>query len=65
MAGKGLSNTKTVLRSLIISSPNGITIQQLMKDYIEQEGSEIPYAALGFARLDLFLLSLNDTCYVR
>lgn len=62
---KGLNNTKTVLRSLITASPNGITVQQLIKDYNEVEGTEIPHAALGFPRLDVFLHSLSDVCYVR
>lgn len=65
MANKSLNNTKTVLRSLIIASPNGITIQQLKKEYMEQEGTDIPYAALGYQRLDVFLRALNDTFDVR
>lgn len=67
MADQSLKALKSVLRSLIIVSPNGITIQQLRKDYMELEGSAIPHAVFGFARLDDFLnfIFMQDSGYVR
>lgn len=67
MEGKELKNTKFILRSMLNLSPTGITIARLRQDYKEQEGSDTPHAAFGFARLEDFLnsSSLKDTCYVR
>lgn len=65
MEDERLKTIKSVLRSLIILSPNGITIPRLRENYCEQEGSDIPHAAFGFTRLNDFLNSLKDTCYVR
>lgn len=63
---KSLQNTKMVLRSLVNSNPGGqgITIEQLNRDYHIQENEPIPFRALGFVSLESFLLSINDTLTV-
>lgn len=52
--------TKVVLKSLVLSSPEPLTIDQLERDYKEQEGQCIPYSKLGHANLKSFLLSMPD-----
>lgn len=55
-----LDTTKTVLRSLIVSSPEALTVHQLNKDYNRSEGRDIPFARLGYATLKSFLNSMPD-----
>lgn len=59
-----LAETKEILRSLVISSPQTITIHELNRDFRNSEGYPIPYGKLGFSNLELFLRSLADTLYV-
>lgn len=59
-----LQDTKTIIRSLLLSTSEKVTIQQLDYDYRQMEGKHIPYSDLGFARLDQFLMSLTDTVEV-
>lgn len=63
---KSLQNTKMVLRSLVNSNPGGMgmTIDQLNKDYRQEENEPIPYRSLGFTNLESFLCSLDDTLVV-
>lgn len=60
-----LSTVKCFLRGLTIPFPNGITIKQLDRDYIDMIGEKsIPFTKLGFNRLEDFLKSLPDTLTV-
>ncbi|KAH8284699.1 hypothetical protein KR018_011999 [Drosophila ironensis] len=59
-----LSLVKTVLRSLVVSSPHDMTVEQLQRDYEKEEGRSVPYAMLGYRSFEAFLLSLPDTFQV-
>ncbi|XP_055917931.1 tudor domain-containing protein 5 [Eupeodes corollae] len=56
-----LNETKTILKSLVISSPNGMTVDRLNRDYKETVGEWIPFKKLGYQNLELFLKSVPDT----
>ncbi|XP_030388338.1 tudor domain-containing protein 5 isoform X2 [Scaptodrosophila lebanonensis] len=58
-----LTNTKQVIHSLLVSSPNKVTIEKLMQEYINIEGRPVPYASLGYKSLEHFLRSLPDIVY--
>ena len=38
---------KAVIKSLLVSTASGLSIDQLQSDYMELEGSKIPFMALG------------------
>lgn len=59
-----LSSIKVNLRGLVISSPKGMTIQNLERDYSQMIGKSIPFAKLGYNKLEQFLRSLTDTLTV-
>lgn len=59
-----LATTKTLLKSLVISSPENLTVDKLEKDYKLREGKEIPYQQLGYPNLKSFLYSIPDTLSV-
>uniref|UniRef100_A0A1B0CFP4 HTH OST-type domain-containing protein n=1 Tax=Lutzomyia longipalpis TaxID=7200 RepID=A0A1B0CFP4_LUTLO len=46
----------TTIRALIISRPHNTTLQDLMKEYRELEGENIPFKKLGFKSLEDFLV---------
>lgn len=60
-----LAETKKILRSLTISAPSSLTIDQLKKEYYNMEGRTIPFGLLGYGSLENFLRSLQDTIKVR
>lgn len=60
-----LSEMKVIIKSLVLSYPESITIQQLNRDYKETEGEDIPFHRVGFDTLEDFLHSLPDTIKVR
>ncbi|XP_017094097.2 tudor domain-containing protein 5 isoform X1 [Drosophila bipectinata] len=60
-----LSYVKKVLHSLVVSSPNFMTIDKLQRDYRSEEGCNVPYARLGYKSLEGFLRDLTDTFTVR
>ncbi|KAH8337791.1 hypothetical protein KR067_003448 [Drosophila pandora] len=55
------SYVKTVLHSLVVSSPIFMTIDKLQRDYRTEEGCNVPFARLGYKSLEGFLLDLPDT----
>ncbi|XP_037047610.1 uncharacterized protein LOC119082251 [Bradysia coprophila] len=55
-----MDTTRLVLKSLVLSSPEPLTIEQLDRDYEKQEGRRIPFSKLGHANLKSFLLSMPD-----
>lgn len=56
-----LSYVKKVLHSLVVSSPNFMTIEKLQRDYRTEEGSNVPFARLGYKSLEGFLRDFPDT----
>lgn len=56
---------KVIIKSLILSSPEKISIDKLNKDFKETVGHPIPYGKLGFNSLEMFLRSIDDTVKVR
>lgn len=62
-----LVKTKAILRSLLVSNPDGImNIDKLCFDYLKYEGkARIPYEELGYETLKTFLLSMPDILKVR
>nr|XP_036213493.1 uncharacterized protein LOC106617835 [Bactrocera oleae] len=59
-----LQEVKAVIKSLVVSCPNAITIDELNRDYRNIEGQRIPYHKLGFQTLESFLCSIPDTINV-
>uniref|UniRef100_A0A336LW60 CSON003116 protein n=1 Tax=Culicoides sonorensis TaxID=179676 RepID=A0A336LW60_CULSO len=55
-----MEEVKEDLRALLISASNGLSIQQLDKDYYNITGSNIPYGRFGYSSLHLFLKSIPD-----
>uniref|UniRef100_A0A1B0AM32 HTH OST-type domain-containing protein n=1 Tax=Glossina palpalis gambiensis TaxID=67801 RepID=A0A1B0AM32_9MUSC len=56
-----LHEMKVIIKSLVLSCPESITVQQLNLDYKETEGEDIPFRRVGFDTLEDFLHSLPDT----
>ncbi|XP_045460275.1 uncharacterized protein LOC123670769 isoform X3 [Harmonia axyridis] len=59
-----LSEVKTMLRSILISSPVVIDVYQLNRDFREQEGTGIPYQKFGHKSLIDFLKSIPDVLFI-
>ncbi|XP_065370506.1 tudor domain-containing protein 7 isoform X2 [Calliphora vicina] len=59
-----LNEVKAILKSLVLSSPEKITIEKLNRDYRDVEGQFIPFRRLGYANLEEFLRSIPDTLRV-
>ncbi|XP_011202110.3 tudor domain-containing protein 5 [Bactrocera dorsalis] len=59
-----LQEVKAIIKSLVISCPKAITIDELNRDYRNIEGQRIPYHKLGFQTLESFLRSIPDTVNV-
>ncbi|KAK3913583.1 Tudor domain-containing protein 5 [Frankliniella fusca] len=59
-----LDTIKIVLRSLLISTQNRLTVHDLQRDYRLTEGHECPYSALGYRSFLAFLQSMPDTVTV-
>ncbi|KAK9869646.1 hypothetical protein WA026_003393 [Henosepilachna vigintioctopunctata] len=55
---------KTILRSLLVSSPLKVTVFTLNKDFKELEGYDIPFRELGYNSLLHFLHSIPDVLLV-
>ncbi len=55
-----LETTKAVIRGLMVSSPDPLTIEQLQRDYYSNEGAHIPFQQLGYKNIKCFLLSISD-----
>lgn len=52
---KILEETHAMLRAVLISSPNGVVLQQLQSDYRLITGKNIPFKELGYSNLEKFL----------
>ena len=55
---------KMILRDLLISSPHAITVDQLERDFILQEGRNVPFRELGYPSFMKYLESIPDTVVV-
>lgn len=60
-----LAETKKILRSLVIPSPEGLSVDKLKREYYDMEGCTIPYSKLGYRTLESFLMNIKDTVTVR
>ncbi|XP_019865537.2 uncharacterized protein LOC109594737 isoform X2 [Aethina tumida] len=58
-------DTKTIIRSLLTSSPSVITIENLIFDHKNTIGRDIPFQQLGYNSLEHFLKSIPDTVVVK
>ncbi|EDW09514.2 uncharacterized protein LOC6579697 isoform X1 [Drosophila mojavensis] len=56
-----LSYVKRVIHSLVVSTPDRVTIERLKRDYANEEGCPVPYNSLGFKDIESFLRSIPDT----
>lgn len=56
---KRREDVESVIRSILISHKNHITIQQLRGDYLEYEGEEVPFREFNYDSLFSFLDSLK------
>lgn len=64
MAEEELSYVKVIVRSVLTSSKNDVTISQLLIDYNDLEGENIPFQKLGFNTIYELLEAMNDTLKV-
>ena len=55
---------KKLLRGLLISSPHAVTVDQLERDFVQQEGHVVPFRELGYPCFMKYLESIPDTCVV-
>lgn len=59
-----LNQVKAILKSLVISCPDKITIDKLNRDYRDIEGEDIPFRRLGYNNMEQFLRQIPDTLVV-
>ncbi|XP_019895643.1 tudor domain-containing protein 5 isoform X2 [Musca domestica] len=59
-----LNQVKAILKSLVISFPDKITIDKLNRDYRDIEGEDIPFRRLGYNNMEQFLRQIPDTLVV-
>lgn len=64
MALPDINDIKTIIRSILNSSQNDMTVSQLLHDYNNLEGSTLPYKQLGFNTIFEFLGTINDVLKV-
>lgn len=64
MAQPDFNYVKTIIRSVLTSSPNIMTISQVLHDYTQLEGSSIPYQQLGFNTVYDLLEDMGDVLKV-
>jgi hypothetical protein len=55
---------KTILRGLLISSPQAMTADELQTDYKLQEGQDVPFRKLGYKSFLEYLKSVKDSVVV-
>jgi hypothetical protein len=55
---------KIVLRGLLVSSPHAVTVDQLQRDFMKQEGHNVPFRELGYPSFMKYLESISDTVVV-
>lgn len=60
MEPRNYSEIVKVIRTLLTSAKNGLLIKQIIDDYKEIEGKEIPFKSLGYNNLEDLLCDTND-----
>ncbi|TDG51646.1 hypothetical protein AWZ03_002106 [Drosophila navojoa] len=56
-----LSYVKKLIHSLVVSTPDRVTIERLERDYVNVEGCAVPFNKLGFKNIESLLRSIPDT----
>jgi len=64
MAEPDLNYLKTIIRSLLTSSPGKVTISQILNEYHNFEGCNLPYKHLGFKDVFELLENMEDVLKV-
>ncbi|CAG5055698.1 unnamed protein product [Parnassius apollo] len=59
-----IKELKSVLRSLVVSSPTQVDVRTLMRDYRSMVGKPIPLAKYGYKDPVLFLKERCDDCFM-
>jgi len=59
-----LKDLKMVIRSILTSSPGKMTISQILNEYLNYEGCNLPYKHLGFKTIFELLGNMNDVLKV-
>ncbi|XP_050528415.1 uncharacterized protein LOC126898446 [Daktulosphaira vitifoliae] len=62
--GQNLDYVKTIVRSVLTSSPGPITVSQLQKDYYDLEGETIPFKRLNYSTVFKLLNDMKDVLKV-
>lgn len=52
--------TRVIIKSVLVSNPTPLTIDQLDRDYKGHCGENIPYSKLGYSNLRAYLFSIPD-----
>lgn len=55
---------KKILRCLLVTVPNGMSVANLERDFFEMEGRGIPYRKFNFRTINEYLNALSDTLRV-
>lgn len=55
---------KKLISSLIISSPQGLTVKKLFFDYKNEIGTDVPYKSYGYLTFEAYLRSISEVCIV-
>lgn len=61
---EGLSGVKTIIKSMVLSYNENLTVDKLGRLYESSEGEFIPYKKFGYKNLDSFLRSIPDSVKV-
>ncbi|KAL5289295.1 TDRD5.2 family protein [Megaselia abdita] len=61
---EGLSGVKAVIKSMVLSYNNTLTVDKLGRLYMSSEGEYIPHKRFGYNNLELFLKSMPDAVLV-
>lgn len=61
---KKKADTKKHIRSLLLSAPVGLTLQELQRDYALFIGGKLPSRELGYASVEEFIRDIPDTVEV-
>lgn len=59
-----LNYLKMVIRSLLTSSPGKVTISQILNEYLNYEGCNLPFKHLGFKTIFELLENMKDVLKV-
>ncbi|CAD1470261.1 unnamed protein product, partial [Heterotrigona itama] len=57
-------DTQTTILALLLARKGGCTLRQLISDYYELEGEQIPYKELGYDSVLSFLCSMSKTVQI-